>query len=413
MAVTKCNYCVNEAIYRSDGLSYCRKHLPKSLKSSLKSLDEEDIDKLPKKMKIFCKLCDKKFYRTSKRGRLCESCLKKIKEESLLRVKKNRDQTKISGNVVDLRQNLRILSKIQSEKNNHIIFEKEDKDFANPANINLNETPIDMGSTSLIPERNQFDNISLDEIFEASLLNKITKIANEYKGQYSRPMSYLPKLFKLLCNLLKDRQTDWNCRIMISTALSYFVMPEDIIPDNNSEEGYLDDLFIMLFVLREISNKIDEELIVSNWDGEEDIIKLIKENYSQVQSIVGSRSSDILDLVGLRKYVLADVNYTKDSHIEKIRQLILERNELISILAFLVAKLYNNYNRFYLKQNDLRNLDGLKSLIKENENYSEIMRVIDMAKKKKISPTFTEFKYEDDKIKRELRLRRIKRLLKQ
>ena len=37
--------------------------------------------------------------------------------------------------------------------------------------------------------------------------------------------------------------TDWHTKMMISSAIAYFVLEEDVIPDH-TENGYIDDLFI-------------------------------------------------------------------------------------------------------------------------------------------------------------------------
>ena len=54
----------------------------------------------------------------------------------------------------------------------------------------------------------------------------------EFDGKYKEIVKYCPSLFALLCKILNDKATDWNTKLMIDAALAYFVLPDDIIPDN-------------------------------------------------------------------------------------------------------------------------------------------------------------------------------------
>lgn len=78
-----------------------------------------------------------------------------------------------------------------------------------------------------------------------------------------------PIFFKLLCDILNDKFTDWHTKMMISSAIAYFVLEKDVIPDQE-EDGYIDDLFIVSSVLKEIKES-SPELIDENWLYEEDI----------------------------------------------------------------------------------------------------------------------------------------------
>jgi uncharacterized membrane protein YkvA (DUF1232 family) len=47
-----------------------------------------------------------------------------------------------------------------------------------------------------------------------------------------------PDLFELLCDILNDKRTDWLVKIQIDAALSYFVLPNDIISDSEENEFF-------------------------------------------------------------------------------------------------------------------------------------------------------------------------------
>ena len=157
------------------------------------------------------------------------------------------------------------------------------------------------------------------------------------ESEHKKMTRYVPQFFELLCNIITDNRADWNTRLIISSALSYFVMPDDIIPDSEKGLGYIDDVYITAFVLKKIVDDIDPELITENWYGDEDIIKLVNKLYTESQLILGERCPQVLELVGLRKYLSADLAYANNNYPERMVRLVDERNELIGLLAFILT----------------------------------------------------------------------------
>ena len=127
-------------------------------------------------------------------------------------------------------------------------------------------------------------------------------VEGDPEALYGDIVKYAPIFFKLLCEILEDERTDWHTRLAINAALAYFVVPNDIIPeDKHGSLGYVDDVFLCVYVLREIKREIGKEIIVDNWNGKEDIIEIINDIYFKSKKIVKNECVDILEFSGLIK----------------------------------------------------------------------------------------------------------------
>ncbi len=205
---------------------------------------------------------------------------------------------------------------------------------------------------------------------------------NSYNGAYKSLLNNCPKFFKLLCDILKDKRTDWHTRLLVNSALAYFVLPEDIIPDYE-EKGYIDDLFLTAFVLVEIKNNVDEKLLLNNWTYEENILELVESVHDRSKILIGDNYIDVLKLVGLRKYVSLDLNDYQGEYPAKIAKLADEKRELLGLLSFVVSKI-SGLKRFGSQRlSPSRELSRIKDFLKEHEDFAEIERIIHIAKERK------------------------------
>ena len=87
---------------------------------------------------------------------------------------------------------------------------------------------------------------------------------DSYKGKYASFIDYGPDLFNLLCNLLEKVELDKELRRDISSAIAYYVVPMDVVPEQiYGPYGYIDDIYITVYVLRRIGNEIGYELLLN------------------------------------------------------------------------------------------------------------------------------------------------------
>ena len=65
-------------------------------------------------------------------------------------------------------------------------------------------------------------------------------------GIYNHITKYTPKLFLLLCKIIKETR-NIEIKWYINSALAYLVIPNDIISEiEHGDTGYIDDIFVRL-----------------------------------------------------------------------------------------------------------------------------------------------------------------------
>ena len=126
---------------------------------------------------------------------------------------------------------------------------------------------------------------------------------DQYSGDYDYLILYLPDLFNMLCDLL-NTEIKKEDRIKVSCALAYFVTPCDIIPEEEfGLEGFVDDVFLVCFVLSEIKDRYGIGLLESLWNSEEDLGDVLEYTYVQSAKVIDEKGlrNDILTFVGLNE----------------------------------------------------------------------------------------------------------------
>lgn len=120
---------------------------------------------------------------------------------------------------------------------------------------------------------------------------------NNFEGDFEKFVLYTPELFRFLCKLL-DEPLSKRDRRSINSALAYFVVPNDIIPENiYGPMGYVDDIFVCTTVLQELKKKHGLKLLKKHWDNDED--------FDVVLRICHNKSKKLLNEQNLIERVLA------------------------------------------------------------------------------------------------------------
>ena len=203
-------------------------------------------------------------------------------------------------------------------------------------------------------------------------LDLLTKNIDLYEGPNKELQQYCPKFFELLSNILNDKFVDWHTKVMISAALGYFVLEDDVIPDAE-ENGYIDDLYLVTYILNEIKNNQSPEIIIRNWRGEEDIIRLIDEIFIKASDIVGPLSKEILKKVGLYKFSLLALEEYSGEYPKREARLMKEKRDLIALLAYIIQKVEDDKFKS-------RSYSEIKKYVENDGNYDEIQRIIEISK---------------------------------
>ena len=135
---------------------------------------------------------------------------------------------------------------------------------------------------------------TMHEGFIESLIEQI----QYYDGEKKEIILLAPELFKLMTNLLKDERTPPEAQSLINGAIAYFVAPYDGLPEEvHGPLGFMDDIFVCLYVLKKLMNFVDWELLIENWEGVESIRTVVDNVYPEVKEYVRGAAEHIVNYV--------------------------------------------------------------------------------------------------------------------
>ena len=88
----------------------------------------------------------------------------------------------------------------------------------------------------------------------------IYKVSKLDKGPIAEAKGNLFALFRLLRHYATGsyRDVSWSNLVLVVTAIAYFVMPLDLIPDIFTGLGYLDDAAIITWTINSISQELEK-----------------------------------------------------------------------------------------------------------------------------------------------------------
>jgi uncharacterized membrane protein YkvA (DUF1232 family) len=114
-----------------------------------------------------------------------------------------------------------------------------------------------------------------------------TKEGRDHK--WSEYLLAAPDLFHLLCKLSIDKDVPVKEKAKLAGVIAYFVSPIDLVPEAIvGPIGYIDDISLAAYVLNQVVNNTDPEVIKRHWAGEGDVLALIQRILERADEMVGS-----------------------------------------------------------------------------------------------------------------------------
>lgn len=105
----------------------------------------------------------------------------------------------------------------------------------------------------------------------------------------------IPKLLKLLWRLETDSRVPVRAKIALPAVIVYVISPIDLIPDFIPFAGQVDDVYLIIIVLRWIMKEAGEEVVYECWDGDRKTLNLILTALDSVVSFLPKRVKSLLD----------------------------------------------------------------------------------------------------------------------
>ena len=107
-------------------------------------------------------------------------------------------------------------------------------------------------------------------------------------GKTAEFLLLVPDVFILLWRLTTDSRVNSKDKILLGSAVAYYVMPFDLIPEAIvGPIGYLDDLVFGVFVLNKILGSVDASVVREHWSGSEDVLDSIQRVLNSAESLIG------------------------------------------------------------------------------------------------------------------------------
>ncbi len=99
-----------------------------------------------------------------------------------------------------------------------------------------------------------------------------------------------PDFFHLLCKLTADSEIPSNKKLKLLAAIAYFISPIDLLPEAFlGPVGYLDDIAVAAYILNDLINEVDSQIVRKHWAGEQEVLVLIKTILVNADKMIGSK----------------------------------------------------------------------------------------------------------------------------
>ena len=127
---------------------------------------------------------------------------------------------------------------------------------------NQHKLPIEKSPAGFERIKRKAETYLNDTAKATELLRKAVEKAAKRKGALEGVWHDLLDLFRLLRAWIEGEYqgVSWQTMLLVTTSILYFVIPLDVVPDFIAMFGFLDDVAIIGFVLRQVRNELDEFL---------------------------------------------------------------------------------------------------------------------------------------------------------
>ncbi len=123
---------------------------------------------------------------------------------------------------------------------------------------------------------------------------------NSFKEDYAPFIDCGPNLFVLLCDILDDDNLSRESRLKINSAIAYYVVPNDVIPEEiYGPYGYIDDIFVSVYVLKKIADDYGYDFLQNFWKQNSDVKEVIDDCYIHSLELLEDKVYPILSYCGL------------------------------------------------------------------------------------------------------------------
>ncbi len=156
-------------------------------------------------------------------------------------------------------------------------------------------TPPEEGSRALEEILDDVERVARSPISEEKAGRFYDKVRRRIAARMPGPggrmqdlLFFAPDVFILLFRLTRDPRVTGKDKMLLGSALAYFILPLDLIPELLGPLGFMDDLIFGVYVLNRMVADTDEQILRDHWSGTGDVLDMIRRVMKAADGLVAS-----------------------------------------------------------------------------------------------------------------------------
>lgn len=111
-------------------------------------------------------------------------------------------------------------------------------------------------------------------------------------GKTAELLMLVPDIFMLLWRLATDSRVSGKDKVLLGSAVAYFILPFDLMPEAIvGPIGYMDDLVFAVYVLNKMLSSTDPAILHEHWSGSGNVLDSIQHVLNTADTLVETKVS--------------------------------------------------------------------------------------------------------------------------
>ncbi|MCB9753297.1 MAG: DUF1232 domain-containing protein [Myxococcales bacterium] len=133
-----------------------------------------------------------------------------------------------------------------------------------------------------------------------SYLTALREFVDGYAGTCARSILRAGDVFAFYSRLFSDERLDREARGLACAALAYFVVPRDLLPEEElGPYGLIDDLFVAAHVFRLLRRVAPPDALADAWIEPDSLDDVMTTIYAETRAALGRRARKALRMAGV------------------------------------------------------------------------------------------------------------------
>lgn len=134
---------------------------------------------------------------------------------------------------------------------------------------------------------------------EYSYRNILAEMVRDYDGDHKKIILSFPYIYDLVILVLEDHELDQELRSRLFSALGYLVLPNDLYSEEeHGAIGFVDDIMLLLHVLRDIDEMYSRDYLEKLWNGKEDLSEIINDGLISLIESYDELYAELIEYMG-------------------------------------------------------------------------------------------------------------------